>query len=96
MWSKHLPVKIFDSLIFFETVFWRNKNLQCNHFGRERVKSIGQFRRGFNSLDFYPALFKSLGCFYFWCILSSQWKLVTVNLQSLHCQPLKAILKAHG
>ena len=39
-----------------------------------------------NCLDFSPALLKSLGCFYFWCILSSQWKAVTVNLQILHCQ----------
>ena len=33
-----------------------------------------------NSLDLCPALLKSLGCFYFWCVLSSQWKAVTVNL----------------
>ena len=30
-----------------------------------------------------PASFKSLGCFYFRCVLSSQW---TVNLRILHCQ----------
>ena len=34
------------------------------------------------TLDFY---FKSLGWFYFQCILSSQWKAVTVNLRILHC-----------
>ena len=39
-----------------------------------------------NSRDFYPALLKSLGCFYFRCVLSSQWKAVTVNLRILHCQ----------
>ena len=39
-----------------------------------------------NSLDFYPASLKSLGCFYFQCVLSSQWKAVTVNLRSLQCQ----------
>ena len=39
-----------------------------------------------NSLDFCPASLKALGCFYFWCVLSSQWKAVTVNLQILHCQ----------
>ena len=39
-----------------------------------------------NSLDYCPALLKSLGCFYFRCVLSSQWKAVTVNLQILHCQ----------
>ena len=39
-----------------------------------------------NSLYFCPASIKSLGCFYFRCILSSQWKAVTVNLQILHCQ----------
>ena len=39
-----------------------------------------------NSLDFCPASPKSLGCFYFRCVLSSQWKAVTVNLRILHCQ----------
>ena len=39
-----------------------------------------------NSLDFCPASLKSLGCFYFQCVLSSQWKAVTVNLRILHCQ----------
>ena len=39
-----------------------------------------------NSLDFYLALLKSLGHFYFWCLLSSQCKAVIVNLQSLRCQ----------
>ena len=34
-----------------------------------------------NSLDFCPALLKSLGCFYFRCVLSSQWKAVTVNMR---------------
>ena len=38
-----------------------------------------------NSLDFYPASLKSLGCFNFRCVLSSQWKAVTVNLRILHC-----------
>ena len=36
-----------------------------------------------NSLDFCPASLKSLGCFYFRCVLSSA---VTVNLRILHCQ----------
>ena len=39
-----------------------------------------------NSLDFCPASLKSLGCFYFRCILSSQWKAVTVNFRILYCQ----------
>ena len=39
-----------------------------------------------NSLDFCPASLKSLGCFYFRCIPSSQWKALTVNLQILHCK----------
>ena len=39
-----------------------------------------------NSLDFCPASLKSLGCFYFWCVLSLQWKAVTVNLRIVHCQ----------
>ena len=39
-----------------------------------------------NSLDFCPASLKSLGSFYFRCVLSSQWKAVTVNLRILNCQ----------
>ena len=39
-----------------------------------------------DSLDFCPASLKSLGCFYFRCVLSSQWKAVTVNLRILRCQ----------
>ena len=39
-----------------------------------------------NSLEFCPASLKSHGCFYFRCVLSSQWKVVTVNLRILHCQ----------
>ena len=39
-----------------------------------------------NSLDFCPASLKSLGCCYFWCVLSSQWKAVAVNLRILLCQ----------
>ena len=39
-----------------------------------------------NSLDFCPASLKSLGCFYFWCVLSSQWKAVSVNLRILRWQ----------
>ena len=47
---------------------------------------IGQFR-WVNSLDFCPASLKSLGCFCFRCVLASQCKAVTVNLQILHGQP---------
>ena len=35
-----------------------------------------------NSLGFYLASLKSLGCFYFGCVFSSQWRAVTVNSQS--------------
>ena len=45
-----------------------------------------------NSLDFCLALLKSLGCFYFQCILSSQWKALTINLQ-FTVPTLKAFLK---
>ena len=47
---------------------------------------LGNSGRVVNSLDFCSALLKSLGCFYFRCVLSSQWKAVTENLQILHCQ----------
>ena len=32
-----------------------------------------------NSLEFCPASLRSFGCFYFQCVLSSQWSAVTVN-----------------
>ena len=50
------------------------------------VSILGGSDRVVNSLDFCPASLKSLGCFYFHCILSSQWKAVAVNLRVLHCQ----------
>ena len=46
-----------------------------------------------NSLDFCPASLKSLGCFYFRCVLSSQWKSVTANLS---LPTLKAFLETHS
>ena len=47
---------------------------------------LGGSGRVVNSLDFCMASLKSLGCFYFRCVLSSQWKAVTVNVRILHCQ----------
>ena len=41
-------------------------------------------RRVVNYLDFCLASLKSLGCFYFQCVLFSQWKTATVNLRILH------------
>ena len=46
-----------------------------------------------NSLDFCVALLISLGCFYFWCILFSQWKAVTMNFT---LPTLKAFLEARS
>ena len=44
---------------------------------------LGGSGRVVNSLDFYPPSLKSLGCFHFQWVLSSQWKAVTVNLQGV-------------
>ena len=44
-------------------------------------------------LTFAGASLKSLGCFYLWCVLSSQWKAVTVNFT---LPTLKAFLEAHS
>ena len=49
-----------------------------------------------NSLDLCPASLKSLGCFCIRCVLSSQWKAVTVNLRILHCQLERAFLEARS
>ena len=50
------------------------------------VSLLGDSGGVVNSLDFCPASLKSLGCFYFRRVPSTQWKVVTVNLQILHCQ----------
>ena len=49
-----------------------------------------------NSLDFCPALLKSLGGFYFRCVLSSQWKVVAVNLRILPLPTLKTFFEARS
>ena len=50
------------------------------------VSLLGSSGGVVKSLDFCLASLKSRGCFYFPCVLSSQWTVVTVNLQILHCQ----------
>ena len=62
---------------------------QCSLFNSNVILLtflLGSSGEVVNSLDFCPASLKSLGCFYFRCVLSWQWKMVTVNLQILHCQ----------
>ena len=53
---------------------------------RPKQSLLGNSGGVVNSLDFCPASLNSHGCFYFRCVLSSQWKAVTVNLRILHCQ----------
>ena len=50
------------------------------------VSLLGGSGGAVNSLDFCLASLKSLGCFYFWYVLSSQCKAVTVNSHILRCQ----------
>ena len=45
------------------------------------MQLLGGSRGVVNSLDFCPASLKSRSCFNFRCVLSSQWKAVTVNLR---------------
>ena len=54
--------------------------------GGRRVSVLGGSGRVVNSLDVCPASLKSVRCFYFRCVLSSQWKAVTVKLRILHCK----------
>ena len=56
-------------------------------------KVVGDSGGVVNSLDFYPALIKSLGCFYFRCVLSSQRKAVTANFT---LPTLKAFFEARS
>ena len=48
-----------------------------------------------NSLDFCPASLKSLGYFYFRCILSSQWK-ADSEFANFSLPTLKAFLEARS
>ena len=55
------------------------------------VGLLGSSGRVVNSLDFCPAPPMSLGCFNFRCVLSSQWRAMTVNFT---LPTLKAFLEA--
>ena len=61
--------------------------------GANDLQLLGDSDGVVNSLDFCPASLKSLGCFYFRCVLSSQWKVVTVNFT---LTTLKAFLEARS
>ena len=53
---------------------------KCTKFQKTMyLNLLGGSSGAVNSLDFYPAPLKSLACFYFWWVLSSQWKAMTVN-----------------
>ena len=54
---------------------------------------LGDSGRVVNSLEFCPASLKSLGCFYFRCILSSQWKAVS-EFANFTLPTLKAYFEA--
>ena len=64
----------------------REREREREHAHQHDVVLLGDSGGVVNSLDFCPASLKSLGCFNFRCVLSSQWKAVTVNLRILHCQ----------
>ena len=75
---------------------WKKVSL-CRFFADQKIAEfVKRMRLGtsywviqaglLTPLTIYPASLKPLGRFYFWCVLSSQWKAVTVNLRSLHCQ----------
>ena len=81
-WYSQLCFRNFQMLIFNK----QDEKLNTTTTTTKTLCVLGGSGWVVNSLDFYPALLKSLGCFYFQCILSSQWKAVTVNSQSLQCQ----------
>ena len=49
-----------------------------------------------NSLDFCPESLKSLGCFYFRCVLSSQWKAGDSEFGNFTLPTLKTFLEARS
>ena len=56
----------------------------CTH---QNTSLLGGSGGDVNSLDFCPALLKSLGCFYFQCVLSMEGgDSEFANLRILHCQ----------
>ena len=71
-----------------------HKTLWCWHHHQpaiavlktRQLSMLGNSGGVVKSLYICQASLKSLGCFYFWCILFSQWKAVTVNWWILHCQ----------
>ena len=70
-----------------ERHFWSSVVIMCLAISNNwLLVLLGDSGRVVNSLDFCLASLKSLGCFYFRCVLSSQWKAVTVHLRILHCQ----------
>ena len=73
----HTPPHPFDVAIIIFTMYMATVNQVVLVVLNMLLGSSGGV---VNSLDFCPASLKSLGCFYFWCMLSSQWKMVTVNL----------------
>ena len=74
--------------------FFLYKKVQAGSLqGVGHLSLLGDSGRVVNSLDFCRASLKSLGCFYFWCVLSSQWKAVTVNFT---LPTLKAFLEARS
>ena len=71
---------------------------RCDYHIWRQCSLLGDSGGVINSLDFCLASLKSLGCFYFWCVLSShsQWKAVTVNLRIFTLPTLKAFLEARS
>ena len=96
--------ELFGTSSFFLSRDTTGSRASSHRFGRQVLlflpQAVMQLLGGscgvVNSLDFCPASLKSRSCFNFRCVLSSQWKEVTVNLRILHCQLLKAFLEAHS
>ena len=94
LWEVHYFMKMTSAEINFQVIMriqstswmtqwiWRQKSTLLTVI----IPVLGGSGRVVNSLDFCLASLKSLGYFYFRCVLSSQWKVVTVNLRNLHCQ----------
>ena len=81
------PLKIFNNLVWGCCSFYQLKILISNSIFTCLYQLIlGGSGGVVNSHDFCLASLKSLGCFCFWCVLSSQWKAVAVNLRILHYQ----------
>ena len=90
-WTKNCEAVQMPILLQLQKLPWKGDGGCVVFLADQKIASSWGIQLGdsggvVNFFDFCPASLKSRGCFYFRCVLSSQWKVVTANLRILHCQ----------